>query len=241
MELLVFKRIRAMISRVMNIHTYELAFLALAELSESEAEATQSTLVGAVEQAGGQVVSKGDVHYIRLSYEMIKKVGSKNTRHNEAYFSWVKANLAPEALQSIDQLLRSQSEVLRHMIVATSAENSLTDVFSLEQEEETLVAEEKTDETSTDSADEAGEEVAIDDLTRIEGVGPVIATTLANSGITTYALLADTDQSTLESLLEGVRGHHDPATWCEQAALAREEKWDELDALQKNLNGGRAD
>lgn len=222
-----------------NTNTYELAFLALAHLSQKDAEAVQATLVDAVEQAGGQVVSRGDVHYIRLAYEMTKKVGSKNTRHNEAYFSWVKLTLDPSKVAELEATVRSHADILRHMLITTESDDSLTNVFTMETEdgEEEVIDAPAEEEVVEASAPEAQAE---DDLTKIEGVGPVIATTLANAGITSYALLADTDADAIADMLEGVRGNHDPSTWAQQAALARDEKWDELQELQDELNGGVA-
>ncbi len=81
-----------------------------------------------------------------------------------------------------------------------------------------------------------------DDLTRIEGIGPKIAELLGARGITTWAQLAETEVSFLQSVLDdaGPRYRvHVPETWPRQAALAAAGSWDELDALQDRLDGGR--
>jgi large subunit ribosomal protein L17 len=81
-----------------------------------------------------------------------------------------------------------------------------------------------------------------DDLTKVEGVGPKIAELLNNVGITTFAQLASADDETVQQVLvdAGPRFNvHDATTWNEQAALARDGKWDELQALQDRLKGGK--
>ena len=81
-----------------------------------------------------------------------------------------------------------------------------------------------------------------DDLTKVEGVGPKIAELLNNAGITTFAQLASADDETVQKVLvdAGPRFNvHDATTWNEQAALARDGKWDELQALQDRLKGGK--
>lgn len=80
-----------------------------------------------------------------------------------------------------------------------------------------------------------------DDLTRIEGIGPKISSLLQTAGITTFAQLAATDVSRLEQILTeaDLRALADPTTWPEQARLAAAGKWDELEALQDELKGGR--
>ena len=77
-----------------------------------------------------------------------------------------------------------------------------------------------------------------DDLTKIEGIGPVIAKTLAEKGISTFAALADAKDEDVQEMIKDVKGNHQAGTWNEQAALARDGKWDELKELQDKLDGG---
>lgn len=81
-----------------------------------------------------------------------------------------------------------------------------------------------------------------DDLKKVEGIGPKIAQLLIDDGIKTFAKLAVTSQTRLKKILlaAGPRYKmHNPATWPEQAKLAKEGKWDELNKLQDELKGGR--
>lgn len=83
---------------------------------------------------------------------------------------------------------------------------------------------------------------AKDDLTKIEGIGPKIAELLQNSGIDSYAKLADTKPQDIKTILDAAGKRyqmHDPATWPQQAALARDGKTVELKKLQDELKGGR--
>jgi hypothetical protein len=79
-----------------------------------------------------------------------------------------------------------------------------------------------------------------DDLIIIEGIGPKINQILNQAGISTFAQLADTGVERLSEILlaAGLRVN-DPATWPEQAALAAQGKWQDLEALQTSLKGGR--
>jgi predicted flap endonuclease-1-like 5' DNA nuclease len=79
-----------------------------------------------------------------------------------------------------------------------------------------------------------------DDLKRIEGIGPKISRLLQATGITTFAQLAATDVNQLRRILRGAGiTIADPGTWPEQASLAAADRWDELEALQDELKGGR--
>jgi predicted flap endonuclease-1-like 5' DNA nuclease len=87
---------------------------------------------------------------------------------------------------------------------------------------------------------QAGQVEALDDLTIIEGIGPVIAGLLQQAGITTFAQLAETDLSRLEQILrEAHLPISDPTTWADQARLAANGNWDGLRAMQDELKGGR--
>jgi predicted flap endonuclease-1-like 5' DNA nuclease len=79
-----------------------------------------------------------------------------------------------------------------------------------------------------------------DDLKRIEGVGPKIASVLGAAGILSYAHLAAAAPGRLEEILAGAGIRlADPATWPEQAALAAAGDWQGLVLLQSQLKGGR--
>ena len=83
---------------------------------------------------------------------------------------------------------------------------------------------------------------AADDLALVEGIGPKIAEVLTSAGIATFAQLADASPATIREILDNAGSQfasHDPGTWPQQAALARDGKFDELKALQDELNGGR--
>ena len=82
----------------------------------------------------------------------------------------------------------------------------------------------------------------IDDLTRIEGIGPQIETLLRSAGIASYAALAATPVERLSEILHAAGERfrvHDPASWPEQARLAADGEWTILARLQDELRGGR--
>jgi large subunit ribosomal protein L21 len=74
-----------------------------------------------------------------------------------------------------------------------------------------------------------------DDLVIIEGIGPKIAGLFIDAGITTFAQLADTSVERMQEILTAAGPRyavHNPTTWAEQAALARDGKMDELKVWQ---------
>lgn len=81
-----------------------------------------------------------------------------------------------------------------------------------------------------------------DDLKKVEGIGPAIEKLLHNAGIRTFVQLAGTKPERIREILDAAGERfriHNPGTWPEQAAMARDGRWDELNAWQDELKGGK--
>jgi len=89
----------------------------------------------------------------------------------------------------------------------------------------------------------SGKKVKKDDLKLVEGVGPKIEGLLQAGGIETWEQFANAPVEKIQAILDEAgpryKMHH-PATWSQQARLAYEEKWEELESLQDEFKGGRA-
>ncbi|MCM4173869.1 30S ribosomal protein S2 [Arenibacter sp. TNZ] len=82
---------------------------------------------------------------------------------------------------------------------------------------------------------------AVDDLTKVEGIGPKIAEIFQEAGIHTFADLADKSEDDLKDILteSGPRyAAKNPASWPKQAQMAADGKWDELQEWQDSVKGG---
>lgn len=81
-----------------------------------------------------------------------------------------------------------------------------------------------------------------DNLEKIEGIGPQIATLLNEAGIKSYADLGKAKQATLKQILNNAGAKfkmHDPKSWPKQAKLAAKGDWNALKTLQDQLVGGK--
>ena len=88
----------------------------------------------------------------------------------------------------------------------------------------------------------SGAVIKQDDLKMVEGIGPKIEGLLHAAGIKTWRQLAEAPVEQVQKILDdaGPRYRmHQPTTWAKQALLAAEAKWDELEAYQDHLIGGR--
>ena len=84
--------------------------------------------------------------------------------------------------------------------------------------------------------------VITQNLKLIEGIGPQIEILFNKNGIQNFSQLRNASPEYLSEILRNGGKQfqmHDPETWPSQAALAEDEKWDELKAWQEELNKGR--
>lgn len=88
----------------------------------------------------------------------------------------------------------------------------------------------------------SGKKYKLDDLKIVEGIGPKIEGLLNEAGINSWADLAAADVEKLQAVLTEAGSRyavHNPATWAQQADLCVKQAWDELQALQDALDGGK--
>ena len=80
-----------------------------------------------------------------------------------------------------------------------------------------------------------------DDLKVVEGIGPAISEISIEHGIRTFHDLAEADVDRISIILNeaGIRNLADPETWPQQARLAEQGYWDELNDLKGKLKAGR--
>ncbi len=82
----------------------------------------------------------------------------------------------------------------------------------------------------------------VDDLTKIEGVGPKIAKLLNDAGLNTFLEVAKASPKAIKKILEAAGPRyqmHDPKTWPRQAGLAALGDWKTLKKWQDELDGGK--
>jgi len=88
---------------------------------------------------------------------------------------------------------------------------------------------------------DAAAERPVDDLERIEGIGPKMAGALAQAGIRTYAELAAADQEKLREAIKarGLRFAPSLVTWSRQAQLLADGDEEGFEQLTRSLIAGR--
>ena len=246
---------------------YELGYHLIPILGEEDVEKEREALVATITTLNGEIIDEEKPSLINLAYTMYKVVNNKKSAYDQAYFGWIKFRLSPEELENVKKDVEREDNILRHLLITTVEENTIyseqpyklakqsqsSDDVEIDDVEidETLLDEDEIDEEKIESlldekdilkqSEEENKEVEQgDDLTKIEGIGPKIAEIFSSNGIASFKKLASTAVDSLKELLkEHKLSSHDPETWPEQAKLAEEGKWEELEKLQDELKGGK--
>lgn len=102
--------------------TYEVGYHLLSTLSEEEVPQVVTKLMDALKAEGAAFVGERFPSLIELAYPIAKRVASKKTNYDTAYFGWVAFDVSRDAILRIKTLLDANPNVLRYLIVTTSKE-----------------------------------------------------------------------------------------------------------------------
>lgn len=146
------------------------------------------------------------------------KVGSIHLPEMNAAVVEVPANTAVVATQQSHGDVEAAESTA--MITPPLAETGLAEAATAADDEQTEAVAETETEPAAEIVSERASAVGADDLTRISGIGPKMATILAAAGITTYAQLAAATGAGLREILEAAGPRYrlvDPTSWPDQA------------------------
>lgn len=215
---------------------YELGYLVMPSVDEGDLTSQRDALVALITRFNGIVIDEGQPVLIDLAYKMERLINNKKHMYSQAYFGWIKFDVSPREVETLSNEVEAIDTLLRSILVKTVRENTLTSDQPFRVAKTSRTDDTDTEDIEVDSEDESTD--SGDDLTKIEGVGPVIAEALTDAGITSYADLANAQEDEIQEAIKDVRGAHNSSTWAQQSQLARDDKWDELSDLQDSLDGG---
>lgn len=152
---------------------YEVGYHVLSSVVESDVETAVNRLRTTIEKAGGTFVAEGAPQRVMLAYPMAVWNNGKWTKYNEAYFGWIKFEMAAESIGGIEAACKADKDILRHLVISTVREDTRASVrqFVLKEVKRTdtiksaarpKVAPETKEEVSDEKLDEAIEELVAD-------------------------------------------------------------------------------
>lgn len=209
--------------------------------SEALGEATEAILLGDfnnwdVNEGIGLKVQKDGTLKATVALEAGKSYEYRFLLNDGRWVNdWFAENYVHKAGLAVDNCVITVPEVVE-------AEQKLATSESEPKPVKKAPAKKAATEKKVATAKKKAEKPAVDDLTKIEGIGKKIAELLIADAIVTYTDLSKATPKKLRGILDAAGNKfkvHDPSSWPKQAKLAAAAKWSELEALQDELKAGK--
>ncbi len=131
---------------------YEVGFQIAPTLGEDGVHGEAEKIKSLIQKIGGEVVSFGAPHQVRLAYTLRKEVEGKYQKYDTAFFGHFKFEAEPEALAALNEELARNVSVIRHIVLQTVPDSEKT---TAKLAAELREAEKKRREASREESDEA--------------------------------------------------------------------------------------
>lgn len=103
---------------------YEVGFHVVSTISEEEASKVMESVRAELKKAGSEIISESSPKKMTLAYTVERAVsGSRNEKHRETYFGWIKFEALPETIPPLQTVLRGMPEILRFLLIETVRED----------------------------------------------------------------------------------------------------------------------
>lgn len=152
-------------------NSYELAYHVLPTVAEGEVATVRDTILKQIEDAGGTVTVEETPQRFDLAYEIVKYLEGKNRRFSSAYFGWIRFTATSEVAPVVDEALKQENKVLRHLLIKLTKQEEDSPFFfheALQQEQQvTTVEEEEVDIDPNKSTEEEVDTQDVSDDTEV--------------------------------------------------------------------------
>jgi ribosomal protein S6 len=103
---------------------YEIGFHIVATTPEDGVAKIVDRIRAEIDKSKSEVISEAFPQKMTLAYTIERPVsGSRNERHAESYFGWIKFETEPSAIPSLHEAVRAMREVLRFLLIETVRED----------------------------------------------------------------------------------------------------------------------
>ena len=106
------------------VRVYEVGYQILPTIAEDALEASVGEIRALIEKAGGTFIAEGAPTLMRLAYDMEKREGEKWASYDRGYFGWLKFEAPSTAAKTIDDALKTNPSILRHIVFQTVREDT---------------------------------------------------------------------------------------------------------------------
>lgn len=135
-----------------DLRVYELGFHLVPTLPEEGVSGAMDDVRGVLEAAGGLMISEDiQTEVMELAYPMENITGNKKSVFNSAYFGWIKFEIIPESILTIEAEMKKNPNVFRFLIIKTVREDTFEKVSPISKDEVADIPKEKTDKASKET------------------------------------------------------------------------------------------
>lgn len=145
---------------------YEVGYLLLPNINENNISDEVSKIRDITEKNDGVFLSGGMPEMKALAYSMIKTIGGKKQKFDNAYFGWIK--FESDSINEIKEDLDNMKNILRHLIVTTTKENAIASSSNNVKKGKFSFEEEKVEKPGESKKKEEKEVVTLDEKEKIE-------------------------------------------------------------------------
>lgn len=103
---------------------YEIGYLLMPTLSEEEAVAATDKLRKIITDATGLPLAEEKANLITLAYSMSKTIDNVPKTFTQAYFGWIKFDVAPDRIAAINSACMAFAPMLRSLCTSTVREDT---------------------------------------------------------------------------------------------------------------------
>lgn len=96
---------------------YELAFHVLPTVAEGEVSSVFDALKSSITGLGATVTMEEAPERFDLAYEIQEMIEGKYRKFSSAYFGWVRFTLTADQIETLNEMLASNSNLLRHLLI----------------------------------------------------------------------------------------------------------------------------
>jgi ribosomal protein S6 len=103
---------------------YEVGYHILHTVAEENIEKVVAEIRSVIEKAGGNFIAEGAPALTKLAYDMESKEGDKRVSNDRAFFGWLKFEAPVAVVATLDEALKANPSILRHLIFQTVREET---------------------------------------------------------------------------------------------------------------------
>jgi len=108
-----------------DVLIYEVGFHILPTVAEEKLPELVLKIKDSITQNGGEIISEDFPKMRVLAYDIKKRIETKYSTFNKAYFGWVKFETLPASIEKIQKEMEINPDILRFIIVKTVRENTM--------------------------------------------------------------------------------------------------------------------